>query len=295
MLCLYDKRQSFFYDEENMKYLKLSFCSLLSFIVFSGTALAQLDTDTRAIYDRMDRLERDITLLQRRIYKSDTDAEKKSVANNVSDAQKGSVEHLYSKITELENVVSQMTAQFEELNYQTVQMQEELKKLSMDINVRFEKFQTATVVKIQEEQKQDEKVDVVVTEPVLDAKSAYNAAYDLLKDLKYEQAQIALSEFLEKYPEHELAGNAQYWLGETFYVRRMYEDAAIAFATGFKKYKNSTKSADNLLKLGLSMQQLDKKKEACTAFKSLKKEFSTASSLILTRADNEAKKLGCYK
>ncbi|MBE6449458.1 MAG: tol-pal system protein YbgF [Alphaproteobacteria bacterium] len=278
-----------------MKYLKLSFCSLLSFIVFSGTALAQLDTDTRAIYDRMDRLERDITLLQRRIYKSDTDAEKKSVANNVSDAQKGSVEHLYSKITELENVVSQMTAQFEELNYQTVQMQEELKKLSMDINVRFEKFQTATVVKIQEEQKQDEKVDVVVTEPVLDAKSAYNAAYDLLKDLKYEQAQIALSEFLEKYPEHELAGNAQYWLGETFYVRRMYEDAAIAFATGFKKYKNSTKSADNLLKLGLSMQQLDKKKEACTAFKSLKKEFSTASSLILTRADNEAKKLGCYK
>ena len=280
-----------------MKYLKSSFVCFLFLIVFSGSAVAQLDVDDRAIYDRMDRLERDITLLQRRVYKSGSEILEKSVEEKVSNAPQGSVEHLYSKITELENVVAQMTAQFEELNYQTLQMKEDLKNLNADIDVRFENLQKAPVLKMEDVQKAQ---DVVVSSepvsmPVLDAKSAYNAAYDLLKDLKYEQAQKALLDFLEKYPDHELAGNAQYWLGETFYVRRMYEDAAIAFATGFKKYKNSTKSPDNLLKLGLSMQQLDKKKEACTAFKSLKKEFSSASALILERAEKEAEKLGCYK
>ena len=62
-----------------MKYLKSSFVYFLSLIVFSGSAVAQLDVDDRAIYDRMDRLERDITLLQRRVYKSDSDIEKKAV------------------------------------------------------------------------------------------------------------------------------------------------------------------------------------------------------------------------
>ena len=117
----------------------------------------------------------------------------------------------------------------------------------------------------------------------------------MLKQLKYEEAEEALQAFLKDYPEHELAGNAQYWLGETYYVRGQYEPAAVAFATGFKNYKNNTKAPDNLLKLGLSMQQLGKKKEACTAFKNLKTKFPKASDVLLSRAAKESDKLGCDK
>ena len=128
-----------------------------------------------------------------------------------------------------------------------------------------------------------------------DAKNAYNDAYNLLKQLKYDEAEEALQAFLKDYPEDELAGNAQYWLGETYYVRGQYESAAVAFATGFKKYEKNTKAADNLLKLGLSMQQLGKKKDACTAFKNLKTKFPNASDLLLSRAKKESDKLGCDK
>ena len=271
-----------------MKYLKFCIVNVLSFYLASSTALAQLNTDSRAIYDRMDRLERDITLIQRRLYKNDENVkvETMTTQNNIPE---GSVQHLYTKMAELEQLVAQMTGQFEELSYQISQTQADLKKINADIDFRLSEIQTnKTVVEKQPEV-------VLEAEKPKDANTAYDEAYSLLKQLKYEDAQIALENFLATYPEHELAGNAQYWLGETYYVRRQYEPAAVAFATGFKNYKNSSKGADNLLKLGLSMQQLDKKKEACTAFKNLKKEFPKASDLILSRAEKESKKLGCNK
>ena len=272
-----------------MKFLNLGILGFY-FVFFMVTpVLAQLDTNERAIYDRMDRLERDITLLQRKLYKGN----KENVSAqevNYQEIPEGSVQHLYAKIGELEQLVAQMTGQFEELSYQVTKTQEDLKRSNTDINFRLSEIQnTKPVLDVQPVLELDKK------EKNKDAKTAYDEAYNLLKQLKYEDAQIALERFLAAYPEHDLAGNAQYWLGETYYVRRQYEAAALAFATGFKNYKNSSKGADNLLKLGLSMQQLNKKQEACTAFKNLKKEFPKASDLILSRAEKESKKLGCNK
>ena len=273
--------------------MKQKFCRYLlcGLFLLSTPVWAQLNTDSRAIYDRMDRLERDITLLQRRLYKNDDSTPKTQTPAIHSDIPEGSVQHLYAKIADLEQLVAQMTGQFEELSYQVAQTQADLKKINADIDLRLSEIQ---------EQKNNtpataEPLPVQQKEKPKDAKSAYNAAYDLLKQLKYSEAEVALKEFLATYPNDELAGNAQYWLGETYYVRHQYEQAAVAFANGFKNYKKSSKAPDNLLKLGLSMQQLDKKKEACTAFKSLKKEFPKASELILSRAQKESKKLGCDK
>ena len=274
-----------------MKYSKLCRYIFCAALLFSTSAYATLNTDSRAIYDRMDRLERDITLLQRRLYKGNDVIETTTSTATQLDIPEGSIQHLYAKMAELEQLVAQMTGQFEELSYQFAQTQADLKKINADIDFRFSEIQA-----MKNEPKEIEPMpSITQPEKPKDAKSAYNAAYDLLKQLKYEQAEVALKDFLATYPSDELAGNAQYWLGETYYVRHQYEQAAVAFANGFKNYKKSPKAADNLLKLGLSMQQLDKKKEACTAFKSLKKEFPKASELILSRAQKESKKLGCDK
>ena len=274
-----------------MKHFKLCRYIFCAALLFSTSAYATLNTDSRAIYDRMDRLERDITLLQRRLYKGNDAVETTTSTATQLDIPEGSVQHLYAKIAELEQLVTQMTGQFEELTYQVAQTQADLKKINADIDFRFSEMQA-----MKNEPTEIETIqNIPQPEKPKDAKSAYNAAYDLLKQLKYEQAEIALKDFLATYPNDELAGNAQYWLGETYYVRHQYEQAAVAFANGFKNYKKSSKAADNLLKLGLTMQQLDKKKEACTAFKSLKKEFPKASELILSRAQKESKKLGCDK
>ena len=72
--------------------------------------------------------------------------------------------------------------------------------------------------------------------------------------------------FIQQFPNDQLAGNAQYWLGETYYVRKRYNDAATAFAFGYQKYPKSGKGADDLLKLGMSLGSLGQKQDACSAF-----------------------------
>lgn len=265
----------------------------LSIFVLITPAKADLNVDARAMYDRMDRLERDITLMQRKLYKNGQDTSSNGPVS--SQMQEGSVQHLYAKINELEALVSQMTSQMEENAHQLTVLQEDLKRINADVDFRLNELKNANVPP--EPQKQEEVAETKEEkkEKPKDAKTAYNEAYDLLKQLKYEEAEEALQAFLKDYPDNELAGNAQYWLGETYYVRGQYEPAAVAFATGFKKYNNNTKAADNLLKLGLSMQQLGKKKEACTAFKNLKTKFPNSSETLLSRATKESEKLGCDK
>ncbi len=90
-----------------------------------------------------------------------------------------------------------------------------------------------------------------------------------------------------------LAGSAQYWLGETFYARGKYVDAASAFAEGYKRYPKGTKAADDLLKLGMSLARADQKQNACVALAQLDRDFPHPGAAIKERAVAEKKRLGC--
>lgn len=121
----------------------------------------------------------------------------------------------------------------------------------------------------------------------------YKYAFSLLTKSDYPAAERALSEFVQKHPKHPLAGNAQYWLGESYYVRNDFNQAARAFAIGFQKYPKSAKGPDNLLKLGLSLAALGKTKEACTSYGMLRSEFPKAPAEVTRRAEAEQKRLRC--
>ncbi|WP_417845948.1 tol-pal system protein YbgF [Thalassospira povalilytica] len=121
----------------------------------------------------------------------------------------------------------------------------------------------------------------------------YREAFALLRKQDFPAAEKALSSFVAEHPNDPLAGNAQYWLGETYYVRGQYENAAIAFTEGFQTYPDSTKAPDNLLKLGMSLANLGKNEDACTAFGHLIDNFPNASNVVLDRARQERKSRGC--
>ena len=279
------------------------FC-LFFCLLFVSPVLAQgvMDSQTRALIDRIDRLERDLTLLQRKLYKSGNEL-KENESQNVPSFPAGSAEHLYSKISELEQVVAHLTAQVEEKGASLEALDEKVKKINQDIDFRlgslekaFEELPSKTLEQTPKEQpKTDSSIKNVVVTQVnpADAQKDYDAAYSLLKKGEYVQAEESLKKFLENYPSDKLSGNAQYWLGETYYVRGLYEQAAVTFAQGVQKYKASSKGADSLLKLGMSLARLNKTKEACTAFKNLNKEFPNASASLKARAQNEMEKLSC--
>src|SRR5690242_10301249 len=73
------------------------------------------------------------------------------------------------------------------------------------------------------------------------AQDQYNNAFSLLRQARYEDAEQALRGFVQQHPKDTLAPAAQYWLGETFYVRKDYGNAAAAFADGYEKYPKSPK------------------------------------------------------
>ncbi len=125
------------------------------------------------------------------------------------------------------------------------------------------------------------------------AEQIYQEGLDAINSGKNDEAAAKFNIVLTKFPDHKLAANAQYWLGESYYGKKDYAKAAVAFAKGYEKYKDSNKGADNILKLGMSMQMLGKTEEACTAFVNLPKEFPKAPDNLKNKAAQLAAELKC--
>ena len=123
----------------------------------------------------------------------------------------------------------------------------------------------------------------------------YEFAIGILKVGDYETAEYALREFLDSNPTHKFAGSAQYWYGETFRVRQLYQDAAAAYLDGYQNYPKSKKAPINLLKLGTTLVQLGEKDQGCLMINGVKKQYPKASKSVLQKAEYEKKKFKCSK
>ena len=125
------------------------------------------------------------------------------------------------------------------------------------------------------------------------SKEQYDFAVSFMKVGDYETAELALREFIDKNKTHKLAGNAQYWYGETFRIRQLYSDAATAYLDGYQNYPKSSKAPENLLKLGSTMVELGEKDQGCKMIRGLKKQYPKAAQSVLQKAQYEQKRFKC--
>jgi tol-pal system protein YbgF len=121
--------------------------------------------------------------------------------------------------------------------------------------------------------------------PTAGAERAYQQAFNLLKDTRYQQAERAFREFLQTYPQSVYAGNAQYWMAETQYVTRNFESALGEFHKVVERYPDSSKVPDALLKIGFIHYELQQWDAARKALTEVRTRFpnSTAASLAVKR------------
>lgn len=122
--------------------------------------------------------------------------------------------------------------------------------------------------------------------------SLYERSNESLLRRQFGDAEAGFTNFLQKYPDHSLAGSAQYWLGETFYAQNDFKRAAANFLEGYKKYPKSRRAPDSLLKLGISLRRLGQEEQACAAFGAVSAEYPKAVD-ARKRAQAEAKRAGC--
>jgi tol-pal system protein YbgF len=121
----------------------------------------------------------------------------------------------------------------------------------------------------------------------------YEFATSFLKVGDYPTAERAFREFVLSNPDHELAGNAQYWYAETFRIRQLYTDAASAYLEGYQKYPKGEKAPINLLKLGVSMVQIGEKDQGCKMINGVEKQYPKANQSIIQKAKYESQKFEC--
>ena len=149
-----------------------------------------------------------------------------------------------------------------------------------------------------------ESVGTVITEttprvekilPDTNPEEQYKFAISFIKVGDYDTAELALREFVDNNSKHKLAGNAQYWYGETFRIRQLYQDAATAYLDGYQKYPKSSKAPVNLLKLGVMLVQIGEKEQGCSMILAIKDQYPKANQSVIQKAEYEKKKFNCGK
>jgi len=315
-----------------LKDYKYASVLLLTMFFVSSVNAEQEEIYLQSISDQIQVITKDLKTLEKAVYQK-SDVTSSSVLNSIkSDGLNEDImtKHLL-KLNEIENQFRELTNKFEEVNFKLDKLSTRVTKIQSDTQLRFSDLENGAVSSTQEKQvslpgsskPQDfgaapayettnlpkeqsinsvESAQTVITqepqerESLLPDKSPgeqYEFAVSFMKVGDYETAEFALKEFIDKNKDHDLAGSAQYWYGETFRIRQLYSDAATAYLDGYQNYPKSKKAPDNLLKLGITMVELGEKDQGCKMISGLKKEYPKASKSVLQKAQYEQKKFKC--
>ena len=286
----------------------------------------------KSISDQIQVITKDLKTLEKAVYqKSDVTSSSSPKLNKSSGLNEDIMAKHLLKLNDIENQFRELTNKFEEVNFKLDKLSSRVTKIQSDTQLRFTDLENGTVSSLEKKQAplpgsskpQDfgaapgyqttnlpkeqtinsiESAQTVITQdpekresllPDKPAVEQYEFAVSFMKVGDYETAEFALKEFIDKNKDHDLAGSAQYWYGETFRIRQLYSDAATAYLDGYQNYPKSKKAPDNLLKLGITMVQLGEKDQGCKMISGLKKEYPKASKSVLQKAQYEQKKFKC--
>ena len=314
------------------KFLKISLL-LLPVVLLNTIAVAEdEEIYLKAISDQIQVITKDIKTLEKAVYKkSDVVSLKPSNSLGADGLNEDIMTKHLLKLNEIENQFRELTNKFEEVNFKLDKLSTRVTKIQSDSQLRFSDLENVTANNNAKEKKilpgsskpQDfgasqayetsnlpkeqsinsiESAQTVIAEepekresllPNKSAEDQYEFAVSFMKIGDYETAEFALKEFIDTNKDHDLAGSAQYWYGETFRIRQLYSDAATAYLDGYQNYPKSKKAADNLLKLGITMVKLGEKDQGCKMISGLQKEYPKASKSVLQKAQYEQKKFQC--
>ena len=285
-------------------------------------ALAQED-DNAALNDRLTRLERDVSYVQKQVYAGNTGA---AAADGTAPAAPANGGQLQVQITKMEQEIRALRGSIEQNQFAAKQNATDLKKLSDDMEYRIHALEekqaaaaTAAPVAIavataaadaptepahfdpnkkpdvpaKADAKTAAAAPAATGNDFPDANAHYSYAFKLLNDKKYSEAATSFDAFVKKYPSDPLTSNAYYWLGESYYSRADYTRAAESFRKGFEVNPSGQKAPDNLYKLSKSLIQVKRVSEACIVLDQIIKRYPDAAPHTVKLATDERTTLQC--
>lgn len=194
----------------------------------------------------------------------------------------GSLVDLAVQVDELQRNAAELQGRIEQLEYEVSGSAERQRELYMDLDERIQNL--------------ERNVSSGGGQSVLDGGSLapgelpmpggsdrdnYQAAFELLKEQRYEQAALAFEQFLVSFPQSQLADNAQYWLAEAHYVSGEFDEALDQFRVVVDRYPRSRKVPDALLKMGYCNYELERWNDARAALQRVQSEYADTTAARL--------------
>lgn len=109
----------------------------------------------------------------------------------------------------------------------------------------------------------------------------------------YSLAEETMKNFAQRFPNDPLVGDSKYWLGESYFQRQQYREAAQAFLGVTSDHGKSAKAPDAMLRLGQSLAALKEKEAACAAFGAVLQKYPRASAGVKAAVGREQKRTKC--
>ncbi len=214
--------------------------------------------------------------------------------------------NISSKLTRIESKLRNLNGKIEELEKiaqdneknlkaQYADSQEAIKSLDRDVSrlkraIKQLAERSTPLAQRKRKIERNNVVDLAKKNP----KDLYNYGIEqLVTKRKYTEAQRAFELFVRQYPDNQRAGQALYWLGESFYARGNFRDAAGAYLRCYNSYPSGNKAPNCLLKLGTALAALHEWDEACSSFDKLRSSFPAAPPQILQKLNYEYERIQC--
>lgn len=292
---------------------------LVAFAFTASPALAQ--EDVGALMDRLDRLERDVSFVQKQVYRGEGASEGASSAPLPANAGQ-----LQVRFAQIDEEMRRIRGQIEQVQFQNKQVAADVKRIADDVDYRLraiEQKQAAAIAEpapavataaVETADEPDtaatEKTESAAEKPATykpepkekpaltgndfpNANAHYSHAFKLLNEKKFTEASTSFDAFVKKYPSDPLTSNAYYWLGESQFARKDYTRATESFRKGFEAAPDGQKAPDNLYKLAMSLAQIKRNNEACIVLSQVASKYSESAARTAARATEARTTLKC--
>ncbi len=292
-------------------------------ILAAAPAFAQ-DSDVNA---RLDRIERDLSFVQKQVYNGAAGGESDEGAAPMPSGSAA------AQFTQIEEEIRQLRGQMEQIQYQSTKNAQDLQKFMGDTDYRLQAIEQKEAAAAAAQaaaaapppapaatpeaapaaeaapttpatyQKDGAAKDAAAKETPAsptgkdfpNANALYNHSFDLLKQKDYTGAAASFDNFVKTYPTDPLTPNAYYWLGESYYTRGDYTRSAESFRKGFENAPDGQKAPDNLLKLAMSLDKVKRTKEACIVLKQVVTKYNDSAPRTAAKATEQMTSMQCSK
>ncbi len=252
----------------------LGFASLIASGLAIGGCVSSTDID--ALHDQIAEVQRQAVLLQQQGSSKQEVAQLEATIQRQTEALLKAEADMRLDINSLSAQIAQLQDKLEDTNYRLAQVSQQIAATNQDLKAS----RSAPAVP---GAPGDAATAAAAAGTATDPETLYQTSYSDYLRGNYDLAMLGFKQYLEAFPETDLADNAIYWIGECFYRQQKYVDAIAEYDRVLKQFPRSDKTASALLKKGFSLLEQGQRKEGIVQLQSVAKSFPSSDEANLAK------------